>query len=289
VNPAKTTNGPAQAPIHLDPNPDSRSRTHSTHCVIIPSYNTGSQVYETVKAALRVWAPVWVVTDGATDGTDLGLRALAENHAGLHLIVLPENRGKGAAILAGLHAARDAGYTHTLTMDADGQHPVALIDQFITTSKTYPDAMVLGQPVFDESAPSLRVYGRRISNAWTNLETLGAGIGDSLFGFRVYPIDPLIAIMERRRWMRRFDFDTEAVVRLAWNGVTPINLPAPVRYFSSEEGGVSHFKYLRDNLLLTWMHTRLVIEFVLRLPWLVWLRFRGRPPFQDKVPSAPNR
>jgi len=137
-----------------------------------------------------------------------------------------------------------------------------------------PDAMMLGMPVFDASAPSIRIKGRKISNWWANLETLWAGIGDTLFGFRVYPIAPLRQVMQHQRWMRRFDFDPEAVIRLSWHGVPVINLPAPVRYFTQEEGGVSHFNYWRDNVLLTWMHTRLVFGFVARLPMLLWRWFR---------------
>ena len=86
--------------------------------------------------------------------------------------------------------------------------------------------------------------------------------------------------MARQPWMRRFDFDTEAVVRLAWRGVKPVNLDAPVKYPRPEDGGISHFKYGRDNLLLTWMHTRLMLEFVLRLPLLLARRLLRRPPFQ---------
>ena len=136
--------------------------------------------------------------------------------------------------------------------------------------------------MFDASAPLLRVRGRKVSNWWTNLETLGAGIDDSLYGFRVYPVNELIEVMRRQPWMRRFDFDTEAVVRLAWRGVAPINLAAPVKYLSADEGGVSHFRYARDNLLLTWMHLRLMLEFALRLPVLLWRRAMGRPPFQHR-------
>ncbi len=252
----------------------------ATHLVLIPSYNTGAQVYETVRAARAQWAPVWVVTDGSTDGTPDGLRAMAAADPGIVLIELPVNSGKGAAVLHGLNAARAAGFTHALTMDSDGQHPAALIPAFMQASIARPDTMVLGRPVFDASAPLLRVRGRRVSNWWTNLETLGAGIDDSLYGFRVYPVADLIAVMRRQPWMRRFDFDTEAVVRLAWRGVKPVNLAAPVKYLSAEEGGVSHFRYGRDNVLLSWMHLRLMLEFALRLPWLLWRRASGRPPFQ---------
>jgi glycosyltransferase involved in cell wall biosynthesis len=220
------------------------------------------------------------VVDGSTDGTAEGLLERARADPGLRVMVLPHNQGKGAAVLHGLDEAAQAGWTHALTMDSDGQHPAALIPAFMAASKARPEAMVLGRPVFDASAPRLRVRGRRVSNGWTNLETLGAGIGDSLFGFRVYPVEPLRAVMRGQRWMRRFDFDTEAVVRLAWRGVKPINFDAPVKYLSAEEGGVSHFRYGRDNLLLTWMHTRLMIGFAVRLPLLLWRRFRRLPPFQ---------
>ncbi|GIZ52560.1 glycosyltransferase family 2 protein [Noviherbaspirillum aridicola] len=246
----------------------------TTHLVLIPSYNPGPKVFETINAARAVWNPVWVVVDGSTDGTAEKLASIAQADPGLRVIVLPQNMGKGAAVLHGLDVAAAEGFTHALTMDSDGQHPAALIPAFMAQSQRQPGAMVLGKPVFDASAPALRVKGRQISNWWANLETLWAGIGDSLFGFRVYPIEPLRAVMRNQRWMRRFDFDPEAVVRLCWRGVRPVNVDAPVQYFSSEEGGVSHFRYLRDNALLTWMHTRLFFGFAVRLPLLALRKLR---------------
>ena len=241
----------------------------ATHLVLIPSYNPGPRVIETVRAARAQWSPVWVVVDGSTDGTGEELQALAASDPGLKVIVLPHNQGKGAAVLAGISEAAAAGYTHALTMDSDGQHPATLIPAFMAASQAAPEKMVLGKPVFGPEAPALRVNGRKVSNGWANLETLWMGIGDSLYGFRVYPIAPLMRIMQRNRFMRRFDFDPEAVVRLCWANVQPLNLDAPVRYLSAAEGGVSHFKYLRDNTLLTWMHTRLFLGFLLRLPLLL--------------------
>ena len=245
-----------------------------SHLVLIPSYNPGSRVIDTVLAARRQWNPVWIVVDGSTDDSPGQLQAMAATDDGLHVIVLPENRGKGAAVLEGITRAAAAGYTHALTMDSDGQHPADLIPAFMEVSQAHPKSMVLGKPVFAADAPALRVNGRKVSNGWANLETLWMGIGDSLYGFRVYPIAPLVRVMTANRWMRRFDFDPEAVVRLCWAGVRPVNIAAPVRYFRADEGGVSHFRYLRDNLLLTWMHTRLFAGFLLRLPLLLlrWLR-----------------
>lgn len=248
-----------------------------THLVLIPSYNPGPKVYDTVRDARRYWSPVWVIVDGSNDGTTAGLLDLAATDDGLTVVVLPQNRGKGAAVLHGLRLATAEGFSHVLTMDSDGQHPAQCIPTFFQASKAHPTKMVLGVPAFDSSAPSLRVQGRKISNWWANLETLWMGIGDSLFGFRVYPIAPLLKVMGAERWMRRFDFDPEAAVRMCWQGVEPVNLSAPVRYFDGDEGGVSHFNYWRDNALLTWMHTRLFIEFVVRLPVLIGRRIRRSP------------
>ena len=248
----------------------------ASHLVLIPSYNTGEKVFETVRDARRFWNPVWVVVDGSTDGTGERLRRMAAEDSGLRVFVLLHNQGKGAALFLGLREAVALGYSHALTMDSDGQHPADRIPAFMNASQRDPAALILGKPVFDASAPRVRVIGRRVSNGWADLETLWAGIGDSLYGFRVYPIQPLLDVMERQPWMRRFDFDVEAAVRLVWRGLKPINLPAPVRYFPPEAGGVSHFNYVRDNLLLSWMHARLLLGFLVRLPVLLVRRLRAR-------------
>jgi glycosyltransferase involved in cell wall biosynthesis len=248
-----------------------RSRTH---LVLIPSYNPGAKVYETVREARRFWSPVWIVVDGSTDGTLEGLRKLAQEDDELRVIVQPRNMGKGNAVLRGITLAAQDGFTHALTMDSDGQHPADKIAEFMAASQQDPGALVLGMPVFDASAPAIRVQGRKLSNGWANLETLWRGLGDSLYGFRVYPIADLAAIMNGHPWMRRFDFDPEAAVRLLWRGLRPINIPAPVKYLTPEEGGVSHFNYLRDNLLLSWMHMRLFFGFLIRLPMLLGRKFR---------------
>jgi len=229
-----------------------------THLVLIPSYNTGARLGQTVAEALLVWQPVWVVVDGSDDGSDSLVEA-----PGLRIIHRARNGGKGAAVLTGLVEAQAAGFTHVLVMDADGQHPAGEIENFMIVSQANPDTMILGVPIFDASAPLVRVLGRRISNVLARLET-GQNIGDALFGFRVYPVAALLAAMQAGRYMRRYDFDTEAVVRLAWRGVHVINRAAPVRYFAPDEGGVSHFRYLRDNVSLAAMHLRLLTALLLR-------------------------
>ena len=253
------------------------------YLVLIPSYNAGRKALETVRAVRETGEPVCVVIDGSTDGSREQLMQMAQSDPELTVLTLSRNSGKGAAILHGLRDALTRGFTHVLTMDSDGQHPAAMIPEFLATSRANPDALILGKPVFDHTAPIERIIGRKLSNWWVNVETLHAGIGDSLFGMRVYPAQPLLAVMESQSSMRRFDFDAEAAVRLVWRGLRPINLPTPVRYFRAEDGGVSHYRYVRDNLLLTRMLLRLFCGFLLRLPMLLIRRFRSRADAGNEI------
>lgn len=249
----------------------------ATHVVLLPTYNTGPRLRDVVAEVLRHWRAVLVVVDGSTDGSEAILAGLARNDPALHVLVQPRNGGKGAAVLAGAQWARERGFTHALVMDADGQHPAASIAEFMAASQARPDALVCGRPVFPANIPRERLHGRKLSIGMVHLELLGRGVDDPLFGFRIYPLAPLLAVLGPRRGGRRYDFDTEAAVRLVWAGVPPLNLAAPVRYFSRAEGGVSHFHYLRDNLTLVGMHTRLVLELVFwRWPAL-WRHRRAWP------------
>jgi glycosyltransferase involved in cell wall biosynthesis len=227
-----------------------------SHLVIIPSFNTGRLLEVTVAEARACWAPVWVVIDGSTDGSATAIEAMARTDPALRVIRLGDNRGKGEAVRAGLVAADASGFTHALVMDADGQHPAASIGSFMAASAAAPEALVMGRPVFGEDAPWIRVVSRRLCNTAAALLTW-RHVGDSLFGFRVYPIAALLSVMRASHGMRRFDFDPEAVVRLVWEGVPLVHLPTPVRYPDRADGGVSHFKYVRDNMLLVGMCLRL--------------------------------
>jgi glycosyltransferase involved in cell wall biosynthesis len=240
-----------------------------SHLVILPSYNSGHLLRPTILTVLEKWKPVWVVLDGSTDSSVAEAHDLQRDHCELRLFSLPQNHGKGGAALVAMKAALDAGFSHALLMDADGQHSADHVVRFIETSMEHPGAMILGVPIFGLDAPSERVKGRRVGNWFANLETLWGGVRDSLFGFRVYPLAPAVRIMEAIKTARRFDFDTELGVRLFWAGVRPINQLVPVHYPPRELGGVSHFKYLRDNLLLAGTHTRLCLLMLTRL-WSIW-------------------
>jgi len=181
----------------------------------------------------------------------------------LRVIVRASNGGKGAAVLTGAQEALAAGFTHALVMDADGQHPADRIGDFMAASMGALGALVCGRPVFGPEAPRARLYGRRLSVGLVRLETSGRGAADPLFGFRVYPLEPLVRVLKGTRGGRRYDFDPEVAVRLAWTGTPAINLAAACRYVGRERGGVSHFHYLRDNMRMVGMHARLIAALIL--------------------------
>lgn len=241
----------------------------TTHLVLIPSFNPGLRLVSTARAALAHWQPVWVVTDGSTDGSTAEIQKLAATEPHLRVLVRPSNGGKGAAILTASEIALAAGFTHALTLDADGQHPEDRIADFMAASTAAPAALILGQPIFGPDAPAVRLYGRRLSVGLVHLETLGRVVADPLFGFRVYPLAPLVAALRSTRGARRYDFDPEIAVRLVWARTPVQNIPAACRYLSKTEGGISHFHYVRDNLRMVWLHLRLFSEIFLRFPSLV--------------------
>jgi glycosyltransferase involved in cell wall biosynthesis len=254
----------------------------ATHAVLLPSYNTGPRLHAVIVEVLAHWQPVIVVIDGSNDGSEGPLFELARAEPALTVLVQSRNGGKGSAVLAGARWAHERGFTHALTMDADGQHVAGAIAGFMAVAQRHPDALVLGRPVFPANIPVERLHGRKISVGLVRCSLLGRAVDDPLFGFRVYPLKPLLAELEPRRTARRYDFDTEAAVRLCWRGLQPINVPVPVRYFSRAEGGVTHFHYVRDNLTLTGMHLRLLAGLLTRIPHVL----RQRRRWQDAKPAA---
>lgn len=227
-------------------------------CAVIPTFDNPATL-RAVAEAVRAYLPVIIVDDGSGPGG----RALVEalGHEGVaHVHHRERNGGKGAAVTTGFEVARTLGYTHALQVDADGQHELDDLPVFLAAARARPEALILGAPIFDASAPMGRRIGREITRFWTNVETFGRVIDDPMCGFRVYPLEPACRVAPRCG--PRMDFDIEVAVRLVWAGLPVVNLPTRVRY---PEGGVSHFHMLRDNARISWMHSKLVVESWARL------------------------
>ena len=252
--------------------------------VLIPSYNTGPELLlRTLEETLVATTfPIVLVIDGSTDGSSDAALSLAETNTRLSVVVKLRNEGKGSAVRTGLQRAASSGFTHALIMDADGQHPADRINDFLAAAERNPEAMILGQPVFDASVPLERLHGRKLSVWVVRAEIMGTEIGDPLYGFRVYPIEPLLKVMGPGGRSDRYDFDPEVAVRLFWKGTPAVKIPARVNYLNKESGGVSHFHYVRDNIRFVWLHTRLLLQAPFRCLTL-WIRMGSRRKRQSSV------
>jgi glycosyltransferase involved in cell wall biosynthesis len=236
-------------------------------CIVVPVYNHEHAIGAVLAGLLRHDAPCLLVDDGSSAACAAVLDALAREHAGrVALVRLPHNQGKGAAVLAGFRRAAQLGYTHVLQIDADGQHETADVPKFLAAAAAHPDAIIAGHPVYDESVPKARLYGRYATHIWVWINTLSFDIKDSMCGFRVYPVAPVNALAARHAIGVRMNFDTDILVRLFWDGLQVINLPTRVSYPAD---GVSHFRIWRDNVLISWMHTVLFFGMLPRIPRLL--------------------
>jgi glycosyltransferase involved in cell wall biosynthesis len=237
-------------------------------CVVIPTFNN-PRTLRTVVSRARQYLPDVIVVDDASDPEALAVAKSLEDDGLAIVHRRARNGGKGAAVKDGLRVASARGFSHALQVDADGQHDLDAMPQFIDAARESPDALVLGYPLFDASAPALRRKARLITTFFAHIASGGKAIVDPMCGFRVYPVASALAVDARGDAM---DFDIEIAVRMVWLGVRVINLPTRVRYVPASEGGVSHFRMFRDNVLISWVHTRLVTLRILAALGLVTRR-----------------
>ncbi len=241
-------------------------------CVLIPVYDHEHAIGAVVAAVLAHGLPCILVDDGSSASCARVLDQLAQDAPGrVWLVRHAVNQGKGGAVLTGCRRAQELGFSHALQIDADGQHCVADIPAFMAQARSRPEAAVVGCPVYDESVPKVRLYARYLTHVWVWINTLSFAIKDSMCGFRVYPLAPVLALDARRRLGLRMNFDTEVIVRLYWDGMPVVNVPTRVSYPAD---GVSHFQAWRDNVLISKMHATLFFGMLLRLPILLGRKWR---------------
>ena len=238
-------------------------------CVLIPCYNHGAMMSGVLDRLQPFNLPCIVVDDGSDKATQDQLARLAAEYSNLTLIRLPVNAGKGAAVISGIQAAADAGFSHAVQVDADGQHAIEDIPRLLALAKEHPAALISGQPIYDDSVPRSRLYGRWVTHIWVWIETLSLQLKDSMCGFRVYPVAPTRQLAQRVTLGKRMDFDTEVMVRLYWQGNPSYFIPTRVIY---PQDGLSHFDALKDNLRISLMHTRLFFGMLPRIPALLFRR-----------------
>lgn len=234
-------------------------------CILVPVYNHPDSLLWLVEGLQVTGLHTLLVNDGSDQRCTNLLRKIDASHEWITLIEREANGGKGAAVKTGLLEAARLGYSHVLQLDADGQHNLGDISRFLALSEAQPAAVITGTPEF-EHVPVLRLYGRYLTHIWVWINTLSLDIQDSMCGFRVYPLEATIKIIQETHTGDRMDFDPEILVRLHWAGIRVIAIRTLVTY---PRDGVSHFRGLRDNLLISWAHTRLFFGMLVRLPRLL--------------------
>ena len=239
---------------------------------VIPVYDHGEAV-GAVAANVRLHGLHCIlVDDGSSADCAAVLDALARA-PDVTLVRLARNQGKGGAMMAGLRAAAAAGHTHALQIDADGQHDARDIPAFLARAAAEPAAVICGVPIYDETVPIGRLVGRYATHIWVWINSLSLEIRDSMCGFRVYPLAPVVKLFDEARLGRRMDFDPEVLVRLHWRGLKIVSVPTRVTY---PQDGLSHFRLGLDNWLITRMHTRLAFGMLVRSPLLLWRKVSTR-------------
>ncbi|WP_318481768.1 glycosyltransferase family 2 protein [Photobacterium leiognathi] len=234
-------------------------------CFLIPCYNHGATVPAVIDALTSYGFPIIIVDDGS----ELATRKILSEQAkrpNITIVTLPKNQGKGGAVIAGIKQADRLGFSHALQIDADGQHDLTALPKLLEASQAHPEALISGQPIYDDSVPKSRLYGRYATHIWVWIETLSFNIKDSMCGFRSYPIRPIVNVINHNKLGLRMDFDTEIMVRFYWDNGDIRFIDTKVIY---PEDGISHFDALWDNVKISWMHTKLFFGMLPRIPKLI--------------------
>lgn len=240
-------------------------------CAVIPVYNHEHALPVVVEQLRLAHLPVILVDDGSS----ASCAAVIDHQAslsGVSCVRLAENQGKGGAVMTGLRYALEQGFSHAIQIDADGQHDLAPLEDFLEAARLAPEQMICGYPQYDESVPRGRLYGRYLTHVWVWINTLSLSIRDSMCGFRVYPLPATVALINSEKLGRRMDFDIEILVRLYWREQPMQWFPVAVHY---PLDGVSHFQAWQDNLRISGMHTRLFFGMLRRLPKLLWRKVKA--------------
>ena len=257
-------------------------------CAVIPSFNHSAKLAQICSALLAQNLAVIIVDDASAEVHNKALQNISDVNDDIHLVTLHKNQGKGGAVIAGLLTAQKIGYSHALQVDADGQHDLNDITSLLNLSAKYPSALISGQPIYDDSIPKGRLWGRSITHFWVHIETLSLQVKDTMCGFRIYPLASTCQLIKQVDLGKRMDFDIEIMVRLFWRNIDLKFIPTKVDY---PQDGQSHFRALHDNVLISWLHTRLVIGMLVRLPVLLTHRLvntKGKSKETTKVKAKKN-
>ncbi|MBS9782795.1 MAG: glycosyltransferase family 2 protein [Arcobacter sp.] len=231
------------------------------YAIIIPYYNHPEKIKELCDKLSKYKIHILIVNDGSNEQSSKVLNDILH----VEILNLSKNSGKGYALKKGFEHLMQNGFTHALQIDADFQHNTEDVEKFLQKSKQNPNSYVCGSPIYSLDAPKSRLYGRKITNFWIFINTLGGIKNDGMCGFRLYPLDTIKHALSQTK-ANKMDYDTEILVRAFWDNVHITWIKTNVRYNCDTS---SHFRALEDNLLISKMHARMFFYMIYKL-------FRGK-------------
>lgn len=224
---------------------------HLKVCVIIPTYNNAPTIASIINNVLEYTPNLLVINDGSTDGT----RKIIAEIPNIYTVNYEPNRGKGRALRTGFKKAIELGYQYAITIDSDGQHFAKDLPVFIKKLQEEGPALIMGARNMStaENVPGKSSFGNKFSNFWYKVET-GIDLPDTQTGYRLYPLKP---IGKMRFFTKKYEFEIEVIVRLAWAGVKVVSVPITVYYPPAAER-ISHFRPFKDFSRISIVNTLLV-------------------------------
>jgi len=245
-------------------------------CILIPTYNNDRTLAKIIQGALLYTHEVIVINDGSTDTTLQILAAFPQ----IQVLNNPTNRGKGDALQKGFAFAIEKGFQYAITIDSDGQHFPEDIPAFINMIGQHPDSLIVGaRNMKQEGIPGTSNFGHRFSKFWFKVET-GISIADVQTGYRLYPLNEIKRF--KHLYSKKFEFEVEIMVRLAWRDVRILSIPIKVYYAPAEER-VSHFRKFRDFTRVSIMNTTLVLLALLWFRPLFFLKSLRKKSFREVI------
>ena len=241
---------------------------------VIPVYRHGSTLEAVVKSLADFKLPVIVIDDGNDEENRAYISEVAEKYPIVTVITRKKNGGKGRAMIDGIRKAHEMGLTHILQLDSDGQHDSGKAEHFFEISRQNPDAIICGYPEYEKDAPKSRVNGRKFANGWIHIVTLSCDIKDAMIGFRIYPVEAFIRMLQHTPFIdARMGFDIEVLVKMFWNGTRVISEPVKVYY---PENGISNYNYFTDTIRVSSVYARLCIGLIIYAPVLIYRKIRRK-------------
>jgi len=212
--------------------------------ILIPSYNECKYIGDVIKKCLKYNLDIIVINDGSTDNTDSVLKELKESLENKLTVINHEiNQGKGEALKTGFNYVINNNHSGVITIDADGQHDVDEIQNFLDEiEKSNPDLIVGSRFNNTKGMPYIRRFVNYFTS-WIISGIAGKKIADVQSGYRFLNLKVLKNI---KLETKNFDTEPEILLKAGWSDYHIKNIPIKTIYHLDEFK--SHVNPVKDTI-----------------------------------------